>query len=419
MTSDSNGIEQQIRTFDVYDPQLQEQDLHPFFDELRRTCPVARTDVPGGDGPLYLVSRYEDCDFVLKHPEFFSSTGTVWPVVAAPVEPGQVPDMLPNMMDPPDSTDYRRAITALFSRTRVERFEPLMRREARARAEQIAAAGSCDFIEEYSAPVPSAVFLTIFGLSEDNLALARSVIEESFTTRRFVGMDRPDDLESELEGRDETKLEVNEVFNKLVADRRTTASQRDDLLSELIGVTFRGRKFTNAELVSMMRLLSAAALETTTSALNNMVAYLAEHPEQQQRLVANPHLIPSAIEELLRYDAISHIGRIVRQAVTLNDVDLQPGDRVYVLTDSAGRDDSAFPDPDRVDLARQRNRHLTWGAGIHRCLGIHFARLMMRVEVEEFHRACPRYAVMTGTTVKRRLTHIPAVVGLSLDIVSM
>ena len=259
MASDSSGLDEQIRTFDVYDPQLQQQDLHPFFDELRSKCPVARTDVPGGDGPLYLVSRYEDCQFVLNHPEFFSSTGTVWPVVAAPVEPGQVPDMLPNMMDPPDSTDYRRAIMPLFSRARVERFEPLMRREARARAEKIAAAGSCDFVEEYSAPVPSAVFLTIFGLPEENLALASTVTEESFTTRRFVGMDRPDDLAAELEGRDETKVEVNEVFNKLVADRRATASERDDMLSELIGVTFRGRKFTDAELVSMMRLLSVAA----------------------------------------------------------------------------------------------------------------------------------------------------------------
>ena len=163
-----SGLHKRIRTFDVYDPQLQEQDLHPFFGELRSKCPVARTDVPGGDGPLYLVSRYEDCEFVFDHPEFFSSTATVWPVVAPPVEPGQVPDMLPNMMDPPDSTDYRRAITPLFSRARVERFEPLMRREARARAEKIAAAGSCDFVEEYSAPVPSAVFLTIFGLPEEN-----------------------------------------------------------------------------------------------------------------------------------------------------------------------------------------------------------------------------------------------------------
>ena len=232
-------------------------------------------------------------------------------------------------------------------------------------------------------------------------------------------MDRPDDLVPGLEGRDETKAEVNEVFNKLVADRRSTASERHDLLSELIGVTFRGRKFTDSELMSMMRLFSAAALETTTASLNNMVAYLAEHPEQQQRLIANPDLIPSAVEELLRYDSVTHMGRIVRQAVTLNGIDLQPGDRVYLLTDSAGRDGCAFADPDRVDLAREPNRHLTWGSGIHRCLGIHFVRLMMKVEVEEFHRACPRYAVKTGTTVKRRFTHIPAVQGLFLDIVSV
>lgn len=195
------------------------------------------------------------------------------------------------------------------------------------------------------------------------MALASTVIEESFTTRRFVGMDRPDDLASELEGRDEIKVEVNEVFNKLVA-------------------------------------------------------YLAEHPEQQQRLDANPELVPSAVEELLRYDSVTHMGRIVREPVTLNGIDLHPGGRVYLLTDSAGRDGCAFADPDRLDFTRQHNRHLTWGGGIHRCLGIHFARLMMRVEIEEFHRACPRYAVKTGTTIKRRFTHIPAVEGLLLVVSS-
>ena len=113
---DLSGLQKRIQTFDVHDPQLQGQDLHPFFGELRSSCPVARTDIPGGDGPLYLVSRYEDCEFVFNHPEFFSSTATVWPVVAPAVEPGEVPDMLPNMMDPPDSTDYRRGLSRRTSR---------------------------------------------------------------------------------------------------------------------------------------------------------------------------------------------------------------------------------------------------------------------------------------------------------------
>ena len=186
------------------------------------------------------------------------------------------------------------------------------------------------------------------------------------------------------------------------------------MVSALLQCQIDGRALSDEELLNILSLLTAASLDTTASALANMVAWLAANPERRDELVADPSLLPSAIEELLRWDQMTHNGRLVTRAVEMHGVTMRPGDRVMMLNAAGGRDPRVFDDPETVDFDRANNRHLAFGAGPHRCLGIHLARMALRVALEEWHRAVPRYSIRSGATPTRRLKQLRAVTALPL-----
>jgi cytochrome P450 len=157
-----------------------------------------------------------------------------------------------------------------------------------------------------------------------------------------------------------------------------------------------------------------------TASLGCAVAYLARHPEQRSKLVADPSLMPSAVEELLRWETpVMGVARVAIQDVTIGDTQIRTGERVTLLLGSANTDGEEFEDTERIDLARMPNRHLAFGGGPHRCLGSHLARLELRISLEELHRRIPDYAVSPGEEPGyavgiREVKYLPLVFGSKL-----
>jgi cytochrome P450 len=176
-----------------------------------------------------------------------------------------------------------------------------------------------------------------------------------------------------------------------------------------------GNRLTREDILDICYLFLLAGLDTVTASVGCMVSYLAQHPEQRQRLVEDPSQIPGAVEELLRWETpVPGVPRVVAEDIELSGERLEAGERVTVLIGSANIDERGFPQPDDVDFERPANRHLAFGGGVHRCLGSHLARLELRVALEQLHGRIPDYSIKPGETPQytmgiRAVEHLPLV----------
>lgn len=392
---EADEFEDRLARFDLFDPDLQSADLWPFFEWVRENRRVARTSALGG---VWIVSRQDDIAEILQRPDDFSSVANVWPYAEN--------NSIPFNLDPPAHGAFRHALAPMFSPGAAQRMEPAIRATARDLVATIAPRGHCEFVGDYARPLPSHAFMHAFGIDPDRLPEMIESAENAFR------MPEDDDGVLRLKlGSDA----ITRYFYELVAARRADP-QGDDVPSHLVRAEVEGRALTDDEIVNMLNLLMAASLDTTTSSLSNMVTWLAEHPERRDELVADPSLLPTAVEEFLRFEPLLFNGRVVRRALDFHGVAMSPGERVMMLFPAAGRDPRVFEHPDEVLFDRAPNRHISFGAGPHRCLGLHQARLTLRVALDEWHKAFPTYRVTPGTQPKRRLTVVKAVSSLQLDV---
>ncbi|MBV9661852.1 MAG: cytochrome P450 [Acidimicrobiales bacterium] len=386
--------EERLARFDLFDPDLQEADLWPFFDWIRENRPIARTSALEG---VWIVSRYEDVLHVYQHPEIFSNRAVVWPFEEA--------SQLPLNLDPPQHNAFRHLLAPMFSPASARRMDQLLREVARELIGTVREKGGCEAVTEFARPLPAKAFLSSFAVDPDLLPEMQRCAESSFVL--------PEDEEGWRELHAATES-INGYFRDIVTARRREGATGEDVPSQLVRATVEGRSLTDDEIVNMLNLLMAASLDTTTSTLANILTWLAENPDRRDELVADPSLLPDAIEEFLRYEPMLFNGRMVVQETELRGVTMRPGDRVMMLFSAAMRDPRVFDRPDEVLFDRETNRHLTFGAGPHRCLGSHLARYTLRVALEEWHRAFPSYQVRPGTRPRRRLTMVMAVKGVDL-----
>jgi cytochrome P450 len=275
-------------------------------------------------------------------------------------------------------------------------------------------AGQCDFASAFTIPFPSRIFCLIMGLPPTSLDrylnLQRDISNIAATRRRNV-----DDRPLALENYQRARAAVREIFVELKEDRLAHGFG-DDVVSELLQLQVDGRPITDDEFHNVCVLLFTAGLETVTATLGNFFWYLAEHQEQWQRLIGEPSLIPRAAEELLRYESVVSAGRLVMTDTELGGQLLCPGDRLMFMTGAAGRDEHVFDQPDEVDFERSPNRHLAFGAGPHRCLGSHLARMELRIALEEATRLLPAFGLTPGQSPVRTLGQIKAFDVLPLSI---
>ena len=362
----------------------------PMFKLLREHAPVMA--VAGG----VMLSRKADIDEAFKHPEVFSSNADALNI-------GNVRPLIPLQIDPPDHVRYRRLLDPLFAPKRMAALETRTAALVHRLLDRFADRGSCDLVSEFTIPLPSEVFLTMFGLPLEEL--------DTFLRMKDGIIRPPGDLEEQAAHRRSTAEEMYAYFNT-VLDLRTS-DPRDDILSGFLSAELDGRRLTREEILDICFLLMIAGLDTVTASLDCFFAYLAQHADQRDRLVADPELIPSAIEELFRWETpVMGVPRIAVQDTEIGGMAVRTGDQVMILLGSANTDEAEFPDADTVDLERAVNRHLAFGGGVHRCLGSHLARLELRVALREFHARIPAYrlapdAVLEYTAGIRSLATLP------------
>lgn len=359
-------------------------DPRPVYARLRQECPVARSAPLMGDASGWVVSRYDDVMWALRHPEVFSSAPEA-------VSIGQAHTLIPLQIDPPEHAKYRRWLDPLFSPKRMAEIEP----DARALVGELVAGfadrGACDFHEEFATPLPSTIFLRLMGLPQRDLSTFLQWRDN--TIRPDV---EPGDWDGAQRIRDETGKAISQYFVEAVAEKRR---QPDDaLLSLLVHSDVDGRPITDDELLGTCHLMLLAGLDTVTATLDCMISYLAQHPERRRMIVERPELIDGAVEDLLRHETpVMMVARVVKHDVEFRGMELKAGDSLTPLIGAANHDDGEFTDPHEVDFERAGNRHLAFGAGPHRCLGSHLARMELRVALDEFHRRIPDYRLADGT----------------------
>jgi cytochrome P450 len=354
---------------------------HPVWQELVARCPVARS----GSAGTPVITRYGDVLEALRSPEIFSSE------MEAALALGTQRPMIPQQIDPPEQTRYRRILDPHFSRRRMQQIEGEVRAHARALIDAVEAQGSCEFDAAFAVPLPCSVFLTLMGLPREELALFLELKD---------GIIRPEarsgDPRDPAEIRKEMGARIYGYFNRLIDERKR--APLDDTMSYLVQVAFEGRSLTREEILDISFLLFLGGLDTVTATLGCSVAYLARNPVLRGALASDPSQIPAAVEEFLRHESpVMTVPRIATQDVTVAGTQIRKGELVMLLLGSANNDPAEFGDPS-VQCARERNRHLAFGAGPHRCLGSHLARLELRIALEEWLARIPDFAIAPGET---------------------
>jgi cytochrome P450 len=271
--------------------------------------------------------------------------------------------------DPPEHTRLRRLAAKVFNVRSISALRPRIEVIAAELLDGLRGRREFDFIGEFAGPLPALVIMHMLGVPRGELSRLKHLSDEMAL---FIGSARDS---ADKYGRAEAATaEMAALFRGLIALRRRTPEQ--DLLSELIRVEDEGDRLTEDELVATCLLLLFAGHETTTHHIANGLCALMQFPGELQRLRDEPGLAAAAVEELLRYDGpIGAQVRVVQRPHTLHGKALQPGERVFLMMNAANRDPRAFPDPDRLDLRRNGVPHLSFGFGVHICLGFPLARL--------------------------------------------
>ena len=357
---------------------------HEAYEQLREQCPVARTD---GEMASVYISDYESVQWALRHPEVFSSGSDALSI-------GQEQLLIPLQVDPPLHTQYRRLLNPPFTPKRIAELEPDIRRRVIELLDTFADRGSCDFHEEFATPLPSTIFLRLMGLPLSDLDMLLQWRDD--TVRPAV---EPGDFEGATAIRSAAAKRITAYLEQAIATARR--EHVGGLIGELVHAEFEGRPLSDTELLGICHLMLLGGLDTVTATLDCMIVYLAEHADERRRLVEDPSLISQAVEELLRHQSpVQVVPRVVKQPITLRDVELSPGDSVMLVIGAANSDEHAFADPGTVELDRDTHAHVAFGGGNHLCLGLHLARLELRVALEEFHRRIPDYRIVDGAEIQ-------------------
>jgi cytochrome P450 len=366
-------------------------DPHPTYRWLRANAPIYRNE----QLDFYALSRYPDVrDASLDWNTYSSAEGTTVERLDTTVF-AERPMMI--FMDPPRHPRLRALVSRVFTPRRVSDLEPLVRATATRLLEPLAAAGGGDLVKDVSGPLPMEVIFTLLGVPDTDRRQLRAWMDQSLEREK----DSPA-IPSHAIG---AMIQLMQYWQEFLATLRR--SPNDGLISGLLQAEVDGEHLTEGEIIGFCSLLGAAGNETVTKLLGGAWIQFARHQAQWADLVATPALVPSAVEEALRYTSPSQYqGRTVTKDVDWYGTPVPAGSRILMLTGSANRDESVFPDPDRFDIRREPNEHLSLGFGIHFCLGAALARLESRVALEELGRVFPRFTVDESRCVRVHMSNV-------------
>jgi len=366
---------------DIYDPDIYVTGVpHQAFRILRNEAPVYFHPEPGGTG-FWAVTKYADVVACSKDPATFSSWRGGTNIPDYPPDSLEVIRMLMVNMDPPQHTKFRRLTSTGFTPRMIARMEEYIRRAAVKIVEEAAPLGACDFVTKVAAELPLVVIADIMGIPQED---RHKVFDWS---NRLIGFDDPE-FQTSLEDAQEAAAEIWGYANDLAEGRR--GQEGKDLVTVLINAQIDGEQLTEIEFDAFFLLLAVAGNETTRNLISGGMLALMEFPEQRQRLLADPSLLPSAVEEMLRWvTPVIHFRRTANKDTELRGQKIKEGDKVVLYYASANRDEEVFPDGHLFDIGRSPNDHLAFGIGQHSCLGLNLARLEIRVMFEEIMKRMP------------------------------
>ena len=351
-------------------------DAPAVWDELRERCPVAHTDRFGG---AWLPVRHSDVSAVAHDTEHFTSKSVIVAdfrgFMDAPV--GYAP---PITSDPPFHQHARRLLLPAFSPKAVDVLRPFTREFCAGLAEGLAASGrtEVDAAVDYAQHIPVQVIAHMLGVPPEDGDRFRTFIHRILEAPGQVGpVSEEETLTYYLRG--------------LIEERR--GEPKDDLITFLTQADIDGEPLSDEHVVGSVALLLLAGIDTTWSAIGASLWHLANHPEDRRRLVAEPELVPTAVEEFLRAYAPVTMARLVSEPVEVGGCPMQVDDWVLLSFPAANRDPEVFDRADEVLIDREQNRHLAFGLGIHRCVGSNLARMELTVAVEEWLRRFPEFEV--------------------------
>jgi cytochrome P450 len=393
----------------VYDPYdyVIDADPHPIWKRLRDEAPLYYNE----HHDFYALSRFDDVLAAHLDPVTFSSAHTTVLEMMGP-DPDPFMTTMMIFMDPPQHTRYRKLVSRAFTPRHMSALEPRIRALAAGFLDEFAGGGNraFDYVADFGARLPVMVISALLGAPEEDEAQLREWSDE------MLHIDPGELIGSKMNG---IQQSVHDYWQAIIDDRRR--HPRDDIMSELMTAELEEadgstRILSDAEIHAFMGLLSGAGNETVARFLGWSAVGLDEFPEERAKLVANPALIPNAVEEILRWEAPSAIqGRWVTRDVDIAGSTLHAATKVALLTGSADRDERMWEDPDRINVERDMSRHVAFGYGIHFCLGAALARLEGRIALEETFKRFPTWAVdragceMVHTSTVRGYAKVPIV----------
>jgi cytochrome P450 len=352
-------------TVTQYDPFAAEvkENPYPFYAWLRREAPVYHNE----ERDIWALSRYRDIAAALKNHQVFSSAQGVGP------ERVTVPMMITK--DPPDHTRLRSLVNRAFTPRMIAQMEDRIREIIRHLLGAALDRGSFDLVRDVAEPLPVIVIAEMLGVDSDHRDAFKRWSDD---TIGVLGGSPDFDVNQYLQ----TWQEFKGYFLEMIEQRR--ADPKDDLITRLVTAQEEGSGLTQTEILNFNLLLLVAGNETTTNLITNGALALLEHRDEGLKLRDRPELIPSAVEECLRYDSpIQASFRTTTQDVDIDGVTIPADSKVMLLYGSANRDEEVFDEPNRFNVEREPNNHIAFAVGIHYCLGAPLARLEARLALEE------------------------------------
>jgi cholest-4-en-3-one 26-monooxygenase len=370
--------------FTMKNPDIDLNDLNTFesgtpheqFKWLRNEAPVYRHAGPGTDDDYWCITKHADLKQVSKNPLLYSSEEQS----ALPRDPD--PATLPLLrqimlnMDPPRHRIYREIINKAFTPRRVADMNRSVDRMVNEIINRVCEKGTCDFVDDLAAPLPMQVICEMVGVPEED---RRAIYELG---NKMVGFDDPElnpDGSWEDDNADMTDASAQMFMYAAKLKERYQNSDEDNLASALLNAEVDGQKLTDAEFHAFFLILAIAGNETTRTVTSNGMIQLIRHPDQRDRLLKDPSLLNTAVEEILRFEpAVTSFRRTAMANSEIRGTSIEKGDKIILWYPAVNRDEEVFSEPDLFDIGRNPNDHLSFGIGEHFCLGSNLARMELR-----------------------------------------
>jgi len=387
MVNEHEPVEDWAEDYDIFDPSYVKNPF-PIWDQLREQCPVARSERWGGS---WMPTRYEDLFNIARDIEHFSSREVLVAPGGPPPEgeeeedddrPEALRDYQPSAppitSDPPEHTWARRLLLPPFSAKSIERWEPETRELCASLIDGFIDNGRADAAADYAQQIPSRVIASMLGIPKD--------MAGTFTewVRNFLELGL-----TNVDLQNETAREIFRYLWERIEEHKE--HPQDDLMGYLLASEVDGQPVPDTHVLGTSFLLLLAGIDTTWNSIGSALWHLAQHPEDRARLIAEPGLMPVAVEELLRAYSPVTMARYVASDVEYNGCKMSEGDKVLMNFPAANRDPEKFENPDQVIIDRAENPHIAFGVGIHRCAGSNLARMEMRVSIEEWLARIPEF----------------------------